>query len=102
MDTAYRVCSHKTLINEKTRSSVEATELEIELFTGRTHQIRASLSFIGCPVIGDDKYGKRELNKLFGHELMLCAVRIVFPSDMKVLSELNGKTLEIEPPFLDA
>jgi 23S rRNA pseudouridine955/2504/2580 synthase len=38
--------------------------LEIELFTGRTHQIRAHLAHIGHPVLGDDKYGDRALNRV--------------------------------------
>ena len=39
--------------------------VEIRLFTGRTHQIRVQLAALGCPVLGDDKYGDRELNKRF-------------------------------------
>ena len=39
--------------------------VEIRLFTGRTHQIRVQLNAIGCPVLGDDKYGDREANKRF-------------------------------------
>lgn len=37
---------------------------EIELFTGRTHQIRVQCAAIGHPVLGDDKYGDREQNRL--------------------------------------
>ena len=37
--------------------------VEIRLFTGRTHQIRVQMSAIGCPVLGDDKYGDRDANK---------------------------------------
>jgi 23S rRNA pseudouridine1911/1915/1917 synthase len=39
--------------------------VEIRLFTGRTHQIRVQLAALGCPVLGDDKYGDREMNKRF-------------------------------------
>lgn len=39
------------------------SELEVELITGRTHQIRAHLAHIGHPILGDDKYGDREMNK---------------------------------------
>lgn len=38
---------------------------EIRLMTGRTHQIRVQTSALGCPVLGDDKYGDREANKRF-------------------------------------
>lgn len=38
---------------------------EVRLFTGRTHQIRVQCASIGCPVLGDDKYGDRETNKRF-------------------------------------
>ncbi len=38
---------------------------EVRLFTGRTHQIRVQLAAIGCPVLGDDKYGDREANKRY-------------------------------------
>ncbi len=39
--------------------------VEIRLFTGRTHQIRVQMSAIGCPVLGDDKYGNRDANKRY-------------------------------------
>ncbi len=39
--------------------------VEIRLFTGRTHQIRVQMRAIGCPVLGDDKYGDREINKRY-------------------------------------
>ena len=41
----------------------ETALIEIDLGTGRTHQIRAQLALIGCPVVGDDKYGDRAVNK---------------------------------------
>lgn len=43
----------------------ESSVLEIELLTGKTHQIRAHLAFLGHPIIGDGKYGKNEINKKF-------------------------------------
>lgn len=39
------------------------SKAEIQLFTGRTHQIRVQMAALGCPVLGDDKYGDREANK---------------------------------------
>lgn len=47
------------------------TMLEIELITGRTHQIRGHLSSIGYPVIGDRKYGNRETNFKFNDKYEL-------------------------------
>lgn len=63
------------------------TYLEVELFTGKTHQIRAHLSSIGHPVIGDFKYGNAMINNSFrtGFGLksqLLHAYRVEFPSEM--------------------
>ena len=44
----------------------DVSRLSIGLETGRTHQIRAQLSHIGHPVLGDDKYGDRAFNKRHG------------------------------------
>lgn len=43
----------------------EATLAEVRIYTGRTHQIRVHAVHLGHPVIGDDKYGSREINKPF-------------------------------------
>ena len=39
--------------------------VEVRLHTGRTHQIRVQLAALGCPVLGDDKYGDREANRRY-------------------------------------
>ena len=45
------------------RTDGEKSLLEIELMTGRTHQIRVQMAAAGYPVLGDDKYGDRAFNK---------------------------------------
>ncbi len=84
------------------RSNDDATLLEILLVTGKTHQIRAHLSSIGHPLIGDNKYGDREFNdkykKRFGitHQMLSC-VRMHFHEDFE-LRNIAGKTFEIKDP----
>ena len=41
----------------------EISRLEVHLVTGRTHQIRAHLAYIGHPILGDDVYGDRSANR---------------------------------------
>lgn len=64
---------------------------EISLFTGRTHQIRVQTAAIGCPVLGDDKYGDRDANRRFrAKRQQLLAARLT----------LLGKTFESQRPLL--
>lgn len=73
--------------------------LEVELMTGRTHQIRAHLAHIGHPILGDDKYGDRMLNRKLGiRRQQLWATRLVFQAE-GVLSYLNGRSFSVDCPF---
>ena len=47
-------------------------DAELEPVTGRTHQLRAHMAHIGCPILGDDKYGDREINRRLGFMTRLC------------------------------
>jgi 23S rRNA pseudouridine955/2504/2580 synthase len=75
----------------------EFSLLELELDTGRMHQIRRHLAQIGHPVLGDDKYGDFTLNKALAKtrrlkRLLLYASRLVIPE------ELAGFPLDISIP----
>ena len=76
----------------------ETSFLEVELITGRTHQIRAHLAFIGHPIIGDGKYGNYEANKKFNkkyQELFAYKLAFNFSSDAGLLNYLNNLEITI-------
>lgn len=83
----------------------ELTLAEIDLLTGRTHQIRAHMAYIGCPLLGDGKYGINKVNIKYGFKMQaLCSYKLTFDfkTDGGSLNYLNGKTFEVrEVPFLN-
>ncbi|MEG2286712.1 MAG: RluA family pseudouridine synthase [Ruthenibacterium sp.] len=75
--------------------------LEVELVTGRTHQIRAHLASIGCPILGDSKYGDNAANRVYKMKYQaLCAHSITFPDLIHAPCEaLCGVTLTAKQPW---
>ena len=77
------------------------THIRCELETGRTHQIRAHLAYLGHPVLGDIKYGNRKMNERTGTRTQaLCAVRISFLDipEENTLHYLSGKVIKLKDP----
>lgn len=71
--------------------------LEVELLTGRTHQIRAHLASIGHPLAGDGKYGTNEINKQTGFQyqaLYSYKLKFTFSTDAGILNYLNNREFE--------
>ena len=78
------------------------TLLEVELFTGKTHQIRAHLASMGNPIIGDFKYGNQKINHFYQEKYhlnsqLLHAYRLEFPNLDNDFSKLSG--LQIIAPI---
>ena len=76
------------------------TLLEVELLTGRTHQIRVHMAYINHPVVGDSKYGDYELNKLLESKYgfknqFLEAYQLDFHKLNNPLKYLSGRSFKI-------
>lgn len=68
--------------------------VEVELLTGRTHQIRAHLASIGHPLLHDGKYGSK--HGRFKQELYSYKLKFNFKTDSGILEYLNGKVFTID------
>ncbi|MBR2528951.1 MAG: RluA family pseudouridine synthase [Blautia sp.] len=99
IETAYR----------PVQANGECTLLEVELVTGKFHQIRAQLASLGHPLVGDTKYGDPGLNRIYRDKYglrsqFLHAYRLTFLKDTipeeALLSRLSGKVLQADLPGL--
>lgn len=81
----------------------EYTLLEVKLITGKSHQIRAHLAYLGYPILGDAKYGNREANTRFRERFglqnqFLHAYRVVFPQLTGVLEPVSEQEFQASLP----
>ncbi|MBE5768424.1 MAG: RluA family pseudouridine synthase [Clostridiales bacterium] len=84
----------------ETLESGPISRLEVHLITGRTHQIRAHMAALGHPLLGDDVYGDRALNraKKMQGKLCLCAASLTLDTG-GALPQLDGRTFRVKAPF---
>lgn len=94
-----KIMTKYTVMSENNNMSL----VEIELITGKTHQIRAHLAHIGHPIIGDPLYGFPSVNKKYGLKTQaLCAYKLSFNGikENSPISYLNQKKYAIlDIPF---
>ena len=82
--------------------SLDVSLLEIELITGRTHQIRAQLAAAGHPLLGDGKYAVNREDRRLGYvHQALCAYTLAFDfqAPHELLGYLKGKTFHAKRPY---
>jgi len=97
--------ANRTIITEYTvlKTNGNLSLLEIKLHTGRTHQIRAHMAHIGCPLLGDGKYGINRINKEYKVKTQLLysyRLKFAFKTDSGCLEYLNGKEFRTDSvPF---
>ena len=83
IETLYRVVDHRY----DDSLGMDVTELEVDLLTGKSHQIRAQLAHLGYPLVGDVKYGSKV--RCDGYELT--AYKVVFPDDERLDPGIRGR-----------
>ena len=94
-DDSLTIKTKYTLLESKNELSL----IEVELLTGRTHQIRAHMASIGHPLLGDGKYGKLAADKRLGFDkqaLYSYSLKFDFKTDAGILNYLCGKRFTVK------
>ena len=98
IETKYKTISNRA---ESLDNPIRTSLLEVELVTGKMHQIRAHLASIGHPIVGDGKYADNNANKKMKQKKqLLCAYKLVFSfKNNDFLAYLNGKQILLNVDF---
>lgn len=102
---ALPICTEYIPLQQLTISGRPYTYLEVNLITGRSHQIRAHLASMGHPLIGDTKYGDARVNDYFRKQYglkyqLLHAYRLELPELTGALEQISGKSFTAPLPQL--
>ena len=95
----------KEAIESAIKDNDEITLVEAKLYTGKTHQIRASLAANGHPLIGDYKYGNKALNDAFKEKYglesqFLVCYKVSFREDTNGLDALKNREIKADLPVI--
>lgn len=75
----------------------DAAFMQVNLITGRTHQIRVHAQAMGCPVVGDEKYGNEAINETYKQKGMRRLA--LHARSLSFIHPVSGQTLQIEAPL---
>jgi 23S rRNA pseudouridine955/2504/2580 synthase len=77
-------------------------ELDVQLLTGRTHQIRVHLAHIGCPLVGDERYGDEDADKVLFASIKAPKRLYLHAAKVSFRHPLTNAPLTIEAPLPEA
>ena len=92
------ISRYKVLRKFKIDNKHDASLLEVQIMTGRTHQIRVHMASIGHCVIGDKLYGNKKINKFFENKFGLMR-QFLHSQKIQFKSPDTGESVKIEAPL---